>query len=76
MLWRSREAEPLRIEKSLRLSLREKALLRLHVLGRREGSRYSGIPEERLEKLLRTAGDLCGDVKRAEISSSGWDKRM
>jgi hypothetical protein len=76
MLWRSREAEPLKIEKSLRLSLREKALLRLHVLGRREGSRYSGIPEERLEKLLRTAGDICGDVKRAEISSPGWDKRM
>jgi len=77
LLWRSREASALVVKGTSRLSLREKALLRLHALGKIRGSRLSGIPEQRLEKLFGTIRDLKGGgkIEKAEISSPPWDKK-
>jgi hypothetical protein len=75
LLWRSREASALVVKHASRLSLREKALLRLHALGKIRGSRLSGIPEQRLEELFGEIRDLKSErVEKAEISSPPWDK--
>jgi hypothetical protein len=75
LVWRSREASALMVKHTSRLSLREKALLRLHSLGKIRGSRLSGISEQRLEKLFGEIRDLkVKRLEKAEISSPPWDK--
>lgn len=72
LLWRSRAVEPLSVDMPVKLSLREKALLRLHALGKSEGSRISGISKERLDELFGSISDLQKKIVREDVSSPGF----
>ena len=74
LLWRGRDIRPLKLEKKSKLSLHERALLRLHVLGRYEASRLSGLSEDRLEELFDSIGEVTGKMKRSDATSPGIEK--
>jgi riboflavin kinase/FMN adenylyltransferase len=75
LLWRTRDLQPLVVPRTSRLSLRDMALLRLHMLGREDGSRLSGISGERLAVLFGPLRDLQAGAARVEISSFPWEKK-
>ena len=74
LLWRGRDIRPLKLEKKSKHSLHERALLRLHALGRYEASRLSGLSEDRLDELFESISESTGDIKRSEASSPGIEK--